>query len=97
MLKDIIAVSVVAYVFVSLTSPGMILHFWYKLIDRLPDVLYKPLGGCTICLAGQCSAWFYLIKYFHSYNIFEHILFICATILTVMILDKMIDYGSEAN
>jgi hypothetical protein len=90
---NFIVVGIVAYVFFVLTSPGMIFYFWYKLIDKIPyDFIFKPLGGCLICLGGQCGFWFYLIKYFHSYNFFEHIFFISGTILTVMILDKLIDY-----
>jgi hypothetical protein len=92
MLKEIAAIGIIAYVFVILTSPGMIFYFWFKWIDHLPDFLFKPAGGCNLCLSGQISAWFYLIKYFHSYNFFEHIFFISATILVVMILDKLIDY-----
>jgi hypothetical protein len=92
MLKEALAIGIIVYVFVVLTSPGMIFYFWYKWIDHLPDFLYKPLGGCNVCASGQAAAWFYLIKHFHSYNFFEHIFFISATILTVMILDKLIDY-----
>jgi len=93
MLKEIFAVAIVAYVFVILTSPGMIFYFYYKLIDKIKyDFIFKPLGGCNLCFAGQLALWFYLIKHFHSYNFFEHIFFISGTILTVMILDKLIDY-----
>jgi hypothetical protein len=97
MLKEALAIGIIVYVFVVLTSPGMIFYFWYKLIDHLPDALFKPLGGCNMCSAGQAGAWFYLIKYFHSYNFFEHIFFISGTILTVMILDKLIDYEATDN
>jgi hypothetical protein len=95
MLKEALAIGIIVYVFVILTSPGMIFYFWYKWIDHLPDALFKPLGGCNLCLSGQISLWFYLIKYFHSYNFFEHIFFISGTILTVMILDKLIDYEQD--
>jgi hypothetical protein len=97
-LIDILKIGIIAYVFVILTSPGMIFYFYYRLIDRLPyDWLFKPLGGCNMCFAGQLALWFYLIKYFHSYNLFEHIFFICGAILIVMILDKLIDYELEDN
>jgi hypothetical protein len=82
-------------VFVILTSPGMIFYFWYKLIDHLPDALFKPLGGCNLCFGGQLGLWYYLIKYFHSYNLLHHIFFICGTILIVMILDKLINYEQD--
>lgn len=93
---EIITVGICAYVFVILTSPGMIFNFYYRLIDKIKwDWLFKPLGGCLLCFAGQCGLWFYLIKHLHSYNFFEHIFFICGTILIVMILDKLIDYETE--
>jgi len=97
MLKEIFAVAIVAYVFVILTSPGEIFYFWYRIINHLPDWLFRPLGGCFKCAAGQAALWFYLIRHFHSYNFFEHIFFISGTILTVMILDKLIDYDAENN
>ena len=98
MLKEVVAIGIVAYVFVILTSPGMIFHFYFKLINRIPwDFLFKPLGGCNICFAGQLSFWFYLVRYFHSYNVFEHIVFVSSAILVVMILDKLIDYEFEDN
>jgi hypothetical protein len=98
MLVEMLSIAVVVYVFVILTSPGMIFYFWYKLIDKIKyDWLFKPLGGCNLCTAGQASLWFYLIKYFHSYNFLEHIVFISGTILIVMILDKLIDYEVDDN
>lgn len=91
---EILQVAIVAYVFTLLTEEGMIFAWWYKLIRHLPDVLYKPLGGCIACFSGQCALWYYLIAHFHSYNFFEHIFFIAATIFTVLILDKILNYGT---
>lgn len=32
--------------------------FWYhKLIVKLPEWLYKPLGGCAVCFTGQLTFW----------------------------------------
>jgi hypothetical protein len=90
---EILKIGIFAWVATFLMQPGEVLYFYGKLIDKIKyDFIYKPLGGCNRCFAGQFSCWFYLIKYFHSYNFFEHIFFISATILTVMILDKLIDY-----
>lgn len=91
---EILKVGIFAYIFWVLIQPEMILHFYWKWINKLPDYLYKPLGGCNRCVAGQIGTWFYLIKYFKCYNLFDHIFFICGTILTVLILDKIIDYDS---
>ena len=51
MLIEILQVAIVAYVFTLLTEEGMIFAWWYKLIRHLPDVLYKPLGGCIACFS----------------------------------------------
>lgn len=36
---------------------GMVLHWYYKRIEKLPEVLFKPLGGCIYCF----GAWVYII------------------------------------
>ena len=90
---EILKIGVIAYIAFVLMSPGMILHFYARLIDKIPwDWLYKPLGGCLMCFAGQVSLWYYLIKYFRSYNLFDHMFFVAGAIMVVMILDKIIDY-----
>ncbi len=91
---EILQVSVVAYVATLLMEEGMILSWWYNLIRKLPDILYKPLGGCIACTGGQAGLWYYLIAHFHSYSFFEHVWFIAATIFTVLILDKILNYGA---
>ncbi len=37
---------------------GMILHRYYKAIEGLPVVVFKPLGGCTYCM----GFWIYIIS-----------------------------------
>jgi hypothetical protein len=70
---------------------------WYgRLIEKIKyDWLYYPLGGCEKCFGGQCAFWYYLIAHFHTYNLFDHIWFISATILTVLIIDKIMTYESN--
>ena len=97
MLVEILKLSVVCWVVVFLMSPEMIFNFYWKLIDRLPDYLYKPLGGCLMCFTGQAATWYYLIAHFHDYNFFDHVVFTSACIFFVMLIDKIIDYGSENN
>lgn len=38
-------------------NEGMIFHWYYKLIERLPVVLFKPLGGCIYCF----GTWVFVI------------------------------------
>jgi hypothetical protein len=93
MLIEILKIATVVYVVFILMSPGMILHFYARLIDRIPyDWLYKPIGGCLICFGGQAGLWYYLISHWSVYNLFDHIVFIAGVILAVMALDKLIDY-----
>jgi hypothetical protein len=92
-LIDIVKVGIFAWVITFLMRPGEVLSFYGKLIDKIKyDFIYKPLGGCNRCCAGQIALYFYLIKYFHSYNFFDHVFFISGVILIVMIFDKLIDY-----
>jgi len=74
------------------------------------DWLYKPLGGCLACFSGQVAAWYYLFTHiqidfkngewyylfarFTSYNLFDHIWFVSAVILTVLIIDKIMTYDT---
>ena len=93
---EMLKISVVAYVIFVLMSPGMIFHFYARLIDKIKwDWLYKPLGGCLMCFSGQVSFWYYLITHFREYNLFDHVVFISAVILIVMIFDKLIDYADH--
>jgi hypothetical protein len=82
-------IAIIITVFVNLCEPGMIFSFYGKLIDRLPGWLYNPLGGCVKCTTGQACFWGYIIAYFHSYNLFEHILFISSGIILSLIIDKL--------
>lgn len=41
---------------------GMILNWYYKLIERLPEYLFKPLGGCIYCF----STWVYILVFAFS-------------------------------
>lgn len=68
-----------------LTAPGMILAWYAKLLDKLPEWISHPLGGCIYCFAGQISLWFYLYYFWHSYDLVMHILFITLTIFYTLI------------
>ena len=90
---EILKLGVIAYALGVMMQPNMVLNWYYRLIDRIPyDFIFKPLGGCNICLSGQIALWFYLITYWKEYNLFEHIFYVCGTITITLILDKLIDY-----
>jgi hypothetical protein len=80
---------IISVVFVNLCEPGMIFSWYGKQINKLPDWLYNPLGGCVKCFAGQVSFWGYLVVYFHPYNLFEHIVFTSSSIFLSLILNKI--------
>ena len=80
---ELLKISLVAYIFTVLTWEGKIFHFYRKLIDRLPDWLFKPLGGCHMCFTGQVCFWYYLI-FIDGYNFFDHLFFASAGIFLSM-------------
>jgi hypothetical protein len=86
---EILQISLITTVFVQLMEPGMIFAFYGRLISRLPIWLYNPLGGCVKCFTGQVAFWFYVIKYFDSYNFFDHLFFVSAAIFLSLIYDKL--------
>jgi len=72
-----------------LGEPGEILAWYHRLIERLPGWLYKPLGGCAKCLAGQVALWYgFEVSLEHFINV----------ILTVFITELIsLIYGRIAN
>ena len=70
-----IKISLIAYVFCACGEPENIFAFYQRAINRLPLYLSKPLGGCFKCFTGQICFWVYLINYFNSYNIIDHLFF----------------------
>ena len=82
-------IAIIVTVFVNLCEPGMIFAFYGKLIDKLPDWLYNPLGGCVKCTTGQVCFWYYLITNFHEYSFIDHIFFTSSGIFLSLILNKI--------
>lgn len=88
MILEALLLGVCAWVFVFiLMEDGMILSWWGKVINKLPEWLSEPLGGCEYCVAGQMALWYYLYRYWGSYDVAEHILFITLTIFIVEIIN----------
>ena len=68
-------------------QPGEVLGWYENLISRLPEWIYKPLGGCAKCFAGQIALWSYFI---HPNGIFIHVLFIFSTIAVTYFIELII-------
>jgi len=92
MMLIVVKISLICYVFCALQEPEMIFSFYQKLIYKLPNWLYFPLGGCYKCLTGQVCLWYYLINYFNSYNIIDHLFFISSGIFLSLIYNKLWDF-----
>lgn len=100
LIPDIIKVPVIVFVFYILGEPGQFLGWYQKLIGRLPEVLWKPLGGCLECVTGQVCFWFYLIKNFYSYQltiegVTNHLFFVSFGILFTITLKYLYDFTQE--
>lgn len=88
MLFDSILLAIAAWVYVYiLLKDGMVLSWLWNILDRLPEWLSEPLGGCEYCVAGQFALWYYLYKNFYEYDVADHILFITLTIFIVEIIN----------
>jgi len=89
----VIAISAWVYVFI-LLKEGMVLGWLWKILDKLPEWLQDPLGGCEYCVAGQMALWYYLYKNWNEYDVafcdtlIGHILFITTTIFVVEIINQ---------
>lgn len=82
-----IQIAVCAFVYVVLlTEPYYIFGDLYGYLEkRLPWYIFKPIMGCEKCVAGQLALWSYLYLNYREYDLnhaFEHIFFICLTIIT---------------
>lgn len=93
-----IAMSTIVYIFI-LGDSGMILEKWFNYINETLCVnswLYKILGGCEMCTAGQVALWFYFFDCLHvsgylnlvtftGYHLGQHIVFVSLTIFLTLI------------
>ena len=75
MLIDCIVIAVCCFVWVNiLMQPGNIFNCYNKLIEKVPEWLYKPLGGCDYCFTGQVALWYFLFYYGFDFLIIPYIL-----------------------
>ena len=86
-----IKISMICFVFCALGEPGMIFAWYQKLINKLPDWLCKPLGGCSYCLTGQVSLWYFIIA--KPFNLFELLFFVSLSIFLISIYETIWNSG----
>lgn len=46
----------IGFVFSRILLEDMLIGY-HRLIAKLPEWLYKPLGGCAMCFTGQLTLW----------------------------------------
>lgn len=92
---EIFKISLIAFMFYALGRKGMIFEFYQRWISKLPDKFNYPLGKCVICLTGQVMFWFYLIKYFHTYNLIDHLFFASAGMFLSVIYNLIYSYLND--
>lgn len=73
-----------------LSAPGFIFDPYIKLIDRLPDLLKKPLGFCSYCMIGQIALWLFIFLSWDNYSLIIHIAFITNSIFFTDIFSKIL-------
>jgi len=67
-----------------LMDEDMIFGFWGRVVNRLPEWLGNPLGGCIYCMSGQIALWGYFAL--EKYHPVHHIFFISTTIFITHII-----------
>ena len=95
MYKEIIHISIICYVFYILGEEGMIFNAYQKQIEKLPLWLYKPLGGCYLCFAGQVLTHYYWTTHLHNYKIVDQLFYPSAGILIVILLNYLYEYSQK--
>lgn len=89
---EILKISLICFMFCAMGQEGMIFAWYQQLINRLPDWLCKPLGGCYKCFTGQVMFWYYIsTKQWNGTNndFIELLFFISAGIISSMIYNKV--------
>ena len=90
-----------SFVFVEiLTEPNEIFYSYYNAIRKLPEWLFKPLGGCLLCFTGQVTFWSYIFSFDYELTykfIFIHLSVVAIAIFINYILQKTINKIYEKN
>ena len=90
MIASAIKVSLICFMFCAMGAPDMIFAPYQRLIDRFPLWLNKPLGGCTYCLTGQVSLWYFVFT--KPFNIIELLFFVSLSIFLISIYEMIWNY-----
>lgn len=77
--------------FVRLGESGMVFSWYQRLIENLPEWLWKPLGGCELCLCGQALFHYYWITHLQDYNIIDQLFYPAMGIFLVIIYGFIYD------
>jgi hypothetical protein len=86
-----IAIAVITALFIRITTePKEILSFYMRLIERLPEWLFKPLGGCAKCFAGQVALWTYPVIC-DEYILYVHLVTVMASVVVTYYLNLIIN------
>ena len=67
-----------------LVTEGNIFAFYSRLLERMPEWLASPLGGCPKCMAGQIALWGYF--FMPGYDFVEHVFFVVLSIFFAEII-----------
>ena len=88
---EILKLSLITFMFCAIIQmPKSILSWYDKLIGKLPDYLYKPLGGCYMCFTGEVFLWYFIFT--KPFDFFELAFFVSAGILSSMVYHKLYCY-----
>lgn len=63
--------------------------------DNLPEILYKPIIGCSYCIAGQWCLWCYLWSNWSDLNLFNLVASVAVGIFTVHLAMKVENLSSR--
>lgn len=92
---DIAKISIICFAFYILGSPGMIFDWYQKLINPLPEWLWKPLGGCLKCFTGQAAFHYYWITHLKNYNIVDQLFYPSMGILIAILLNYLYEHTQK--
>lgn len=85
----ILKISIIIFIFWTLSEPGDIFNFYYRWIEHLPEWLKRPIGGCVRCTTGQVLFHYYWITHLHNYNVIDQLFYPAMGILIATILERL--------
>lgn len=89
MFKLSVLSAIVAYVYKTVLSDG-ILNSWFMFGLKFENrFFYKPIWGCLVCISGQIALWSYLFTM--NFNLLELIHTISLTIFITFLINKLIN------